>query len=207
MNSNLSEFLWLAPGAYLLGSLPFSVWLGRLFLKKDIRAYGDHNPGAANVFRAGNPVLGMAAVLLDVGKGVPFVVLAGWLDLSQTAAVTVGLAAILGHAFSPWLRFHGGKSVAVTFGVLIGLWHPAWLFPFCFAALIGLLLWESHAWIMLLAPAETIVFMLLTRAGFLPVIFMLCVQALFTYKYASDIDGPPRLRAALRERLMPRRQA
>lgn len=207
MNADVLTFMWLAPGAYLLGSLPFSVWLGRLFLKKDIRAYGDHNPGAANVFRAGNPVLGMAAVLLDIGKGIPLVVLAGWLDLSQAATVAVGLAAILGHAFSPWLRFHGGKGVAVTFGVLIGLWHPAWLLPFCLAALLGLLLWESHAWIMLLAPAETIVFLILTGAGMLPVVFMLCVQALFTYKYASDIDGPPRLRAALRERLMPRRQA
>ena len=108
MNSDVLTFIWLAPGAYLLGSLPFSVWLGKLFLKKDIRAYGDHNPGAANVFRAGNPMLGMAAVLLDVGKGIPFVVLARWLGLGQTAAVAVGLAAILGHAFSPWLRFHGG---------------------------------------------------------------------------------------------------
>jgi glycerol-3-phosphate acyltransferase PlsY len=207
MNSNLSGFLLLAPGAYLLGSLPFSVWCGRLFLNKDIRNYGDHNPGSANVFIAGNPVLGMAVVLLDIGKGVPFILLAKTLDLSLTAAVAVGICAILGHAFSPFLHFHGGKGVATTFGVLIGLWQPAWLFPFCFAALAGLILWESHAWVMLLAPASTIVFMLLIRAGWLPLIFMLCIQALFTFKYASDIDGPPRLRTALLKKFMHKRQA
>lgn len=206
MNSNILQFTWLALGAYLLGSLPFSVWLGRLFLKKDIRDYGDHNPGAANVFRAGSPLLGMAVVFLDIGKGVPFVMLARSLGLSQGVIVAIGLSAVLGHAFSPWLRFHGGKGVAVTYGVLIGMWHPAWLFPFCAAALLGLLLWESHVWIMLLAPAETMLFMALTHAGLLAVFFMFCIQALFTFKYFGDIEGPPRLKAALRERLTPRRQ-
>jgi glycerol-3-phosphate acyltransferase PlsY len=207
MNSNLSGFLWLAPGAYLLGSLPFSVWCGRLFLNKDIRNYGDHNPGSANVFLAGNPVLGMTVVLLDIGKGIPFVLLAKALGLSLTATVAVGICAILGHVFSPFLHFRGGKGVAVTFGVLIGLWQTTWLFPFCVAALAGLLIWESHAWVMLLAPATTIVFLLLIRAGLLPVVFMLCIQAIFTFKYASDIDGPPRLKAVLREKFLPKRQA
>lgn len=207
MNSDIGTFAWLVPGSYLLGSLPFSVWLGRLFLKKDIRRFGDHNPGSANVFRAGSAVLGMGAVLLDIGKGVPFVLLAKWLGLGQTATVAVAMAAILGHDFSPWLHFHGGKGVAVTYGVLIGLWHPNWLFPFCAAAVLGLLLWENNAWIMLLTPAETLVFLALTRAGLLPIVFMVCIQALFIFKFASDVDGPPRLHAALRERLTPRRQA
>ncbi len=199
--------MWLAPGAYLLGSLPFSVWCGRLFLNKDIRNYGDHNPGSANVFLAGNPVLGMAVVLLDIGKGVPFVLLSKALGLSLTATVAVGICAILGHIFSPFLRFRGGKGVAITFGVLIGLWKTAWLFPFCAAALAGLLIWESHAWVMLLAPATTIVFLLLIRAGWLPVVFMLCIQAIFTFKFSGDIDGPPRLKAVLREKFLPKRQA
>ena len=179
---------------------------GAAFLKKDIRAYGDHNPGAANVFRAGNPAIGMGAVLLDIGKGVPLVFLAEHFYNLSTAGVTlIGLAAVLGHSFSPFLRFHGGKGVAVTYGVLIGMWHPAMLFPFCIAALLGFLVWESNAWIMLLAPAETIVFLVLTRVGIWPILFFVCIQALFAYKYASDIEGPPRLRAALRERLMPHR--
>ena len=195
----------MTPGAYLLGSLPFSVWLGKLFLKKDIRKYGDHNPGAANVFIAGNIAIGMAVVLLDIGKGMPFILLAHKMGLSHADAVIVGLAAILGHAFSPWLGFHGGKGVATTYGVLIAMWHPAWLFPFCVAAILGLLIWESHTWVILLTPVETIVFMILVNAGWLAIIFMLCVQALFIFKYASNISGPPRLRYTLRKRLLPNR--
>jgi glycerol-3-phosphate acyltransferase PlsY len=148
----------------------------------------------------------MAAVILDIGKGVPFVLFSKYLGLSQVASVAIGLAAVLGHAFSPWLHFRGGKGVAVTYGVLIGLWHTFWLFPFCVFALLGVLLWESHAWVMLLTPAETIVFLILTRSGFLAISFMLCIQALFTFKFASDIDGPPRLRVAVLEKLMPWRQ-
>jgi acyl phosphate:glycerol-3-phosphate acyltransferase len=207
MRSELLTFAWLALGAFTLGSLPFSVWLGRLFLHKDIRSFGDHNPGAANVFRAGNPVLGMASVFLDIGKGVPFIFLARDQGLSSAATVTIGICAILGHAFSPFLRFHGGKGVAVTYGVLIGLWNPNWLFPFCATAIFGLVILEDNPWIMLLAPAETIAFFVLTRAGVLPIVFMLFVQVLFIYKYWSDVDGPPRLRAFFRERFLPKRQA
>ena len=52
--------------SFLCGSLPFSVWLGKLFVGVDVRQYGDGNPGAANVFRAGNKVVGLVALLLDV---------------------------------------------------------------------------------------------------------------------------------------------
>jgi acyl phosphate:glycerol-3-phosphate acyltransferase len=206
MNSNLLTLAWMSLGAFTLGSLPFSVWLGRLFLHKDIRIFGDHNPGAANIFRAGSPVLGMAAVLLDIGKGVPFILLARANGMSQTQTVLVGICAILGHAFSPFLRFHGGKGVAVTFGVLIGLGNPHWLFPFCAAAVFGLVILEDNPWIMLLAPAETIAFLILTRGGVLPVTFMLFVQILFVYKYLSDVEGPPRLRAFFRERFLTKKE-
>jgi hypothetical protein len=60
---------------------------------------------------------------------------------------------------------------------------------------------------MLLTPASTIVFMFFIHAGLLPIILMLCIQALFTFKYASDIDGPPRLRTALLKKFMHKRQA
>jgi len=206
MNLNIGALAWLVPGAYLLGSLPFSVWLGKFFLKKDIRRYGDHNPGAANVFIAGNITIGMAAVLLDMCKGMPFLLLAHKMHLGPLDEVIIGLAAILGHDFSSLLGFRGGKGVAITYGVLIAMWNPTWLIPFCIAAIIGLLIWESHAWVMVLAPIETIVFMAIVRAGWLAIIFMLCIQALFTFKYASNISWPPLLRPALRKRLLSRRQ-
>ena len=66
----------LAISAFWLGACPFSVWVGRWVLGKDIRNYGDGNPGAANVFRAGGHKSGCFAVILDTAKGVPFVALA-----------------------------------------------------------------------------------------------------------------------------------
>ena len=69
---NLPMSVWIAllmiGLAFALGSLPFSVWLGYAFMRKDVRRYGDHNPGATNVFRAGNRLVGLLALMLDISK-------------------------------------------------------------------------------------------------------------------------------------------
>ncbi|MCB0196061.1 MAG: glycerol-3-phosphate acyltransferase [Anaerolineae bacterium] len=108
--------------SFILGALPFSVWIGRLALKKDIRDYGDHNPGATNVARAGNLPLGVLAGTLDITKGALPVGLAWYsLGLDGWELVPIAVAPILGHAFSPFLNFKGGKAIAVSGGVWIGL--------------------------------------------------------------------------------------
>ncbi len=202
------HFLWLSLGSFLLGACPFSVWVGRLCLHKDIRRYGDGNPGAVNVFRAGNPLTGMVAVLLDIGKGIPFVWLA-WhtYHLAEALVMFIALMAVLGHAFSPFLRFRGGKAVAVTFGVLIALGHPNMLFPFALAALLGFLILESDAWIVMLAPVTTLAFLILARAGFWPVAFIFAIGVLFYAKQAGDLAGWPRLKPELVHWLQSRFQA
>ncbi len=94
----------LSIGAFASGSLPFSMWIGKLFLKKDIRDFGsDRNPGAANVFRAGGRISGGLAVFLDIAKGTPFVFLAQMVKLPEIDVYVIGLLAILGHAYSPFL--------------------------------------------------------------------------------------------------------
>ena len=106
----------LAVSAFWLGACPFSMWIGQWILGKDIRDYGDGNPGAINVFRAGGRKSGCLAAILDAGKGVPFVVLAhSFFGFSDGAVMAVALSAILGYAFSPLLRLRGGKSIGVTF--------------------------------------------------------------------------------------------
>src|SRR4030042_7085296 len=90
----------LAIAAFGLAAIPFSLLVGRLFLGEDIRDYGDGNPGAYNVFRAGGQKTGYLAVALDVGKGVPFVFLAhAAFDLPGPGLVIVAGNAILGDAF------------------------------------------------------------------------------------------------------------
>lgn len=114
-------FLWIGI-AFISGALPMSVWVGKLALGVDIRSYGDGNPGATNVFRAGGKKWGVVALLLDGFKGLIPVAIAnfgwGWEGWALTA---VALAPIAGHAYSPFLGGRGGKALAVTFGVWTGL--------------------------------------------------------------------------------------
>jgi glycerol-3-phosphate acyltransferase PlsY len=200
-------FLWLALLAFFLGSCPFSVWIGRLFLAKDIRHYGDGNPGAANVFIAGSSKAGALAVTLDIAKGIPFVVLSNAVyHLPEAAVLGIGIAAILGHAFSPLLRFKGGKALAVTAGVIIGLLRLDLFFAFFLPALLFFVILQSHAWLVVLTPVATLVYLLVTGAGIWSILFMLFVLALFSFKQADEIHGLPHLRSWLACRLLPHRQ-
>jgi glycerol-3-phosphate acyltransferase PlsY len=149
--------------AFLCGSLPFSVWIGRSLLKRDIRAYGDANPGATNVWRAGGKLTWALALLLDFVKGALVVWLAyRWAGLNGGAIVVVALAPVLGHAFSPFLNFKGGKAVAVTGGIWCGL--TLWEGPTVAGLLLGLFvgLLAVDAWAAILAMIGTIVYFMLT---------------------------------------------
>jgi glycerol-3-phosphate acyltransferase PlsY len=104
---------------FLLGSIPFGLLLTRAAGLGDIRSIGSGNIGATNVLRTGNKKLAAAVLLLDALKGVAAVLISA--TLGPLAAVAAALGAVLGHMFTPWLRFKGGKGVATTFGVLWGL--------------------------------------------------------------------------------------
>ena len=201
------DFVLLTICAFLLGAIPFSLWVGHLILHKDIRKYGDGNPGAVNVFRAGNPAVGMLALCLDIFKGVPVVYLADKsYQLPENQLLFIGFAAVLGHAFSPLLQFCGGKAVAVTFGVLIGLTRPDMLFPFAVAALAGFLLLENHSWVVLMAPAATLAYLWRHDLGTGPLLFMAGILLLYIFKHAHDLNGWPRPQTWLYHWLQSRRQ-
>ena len=112
---------WSALG-FASGSVPWAVWLGRVFAHADIREYGDGNPGTANAWKAGGWRVGTAVALLDIGKGAAPVLLAATLSgTGNLGLIPIGLAPILGHAYSPILRFRGGKANAVSLGVWAAL--------------------------------------------------------------------------------------
>ena len=121
---------------YLFGSIPFGLVLTRLAGTKDLRSIGSGNIGATNVLRTGHKGLAAATLLLDMLKGTAAVVIAGYLD-GPNAAMLAALGAFLGHLFPVWLKFRGGKGVAVYIGVLLGL------FPL--AALAFCLIWLATA--------------------------------------------------------------
>ncbi len=107
---------------FCLGSIPFSVWMGRSLLHTDVRRFGDGNPGAANLMRAGGWPIGLLAGVLDYCKGLVPVGIAHFsVHITGWGLIPIAIAPILGHAFSPFLKFHGGKALAVTFGIWTGL--------------------------------------------------------------------------------------
>src|ERR1700719_2021296 len=109
---------------YLLGSIPFGLILTRLAGTEDLRSIGSGNIGATNVLRTGRKGLAAATLLLDMLKGTAAVIIAGYFAGTE-AAMLAGLGAFLGHLFPVWLKFKGGKGVAVYIGILIGLFWPA----------------------------------------------------------------------------------
>lgn len=108
--------------AYLIGSIPFGLILGRLAGVGDVRQRGSGNIGATNVLRTGRRDLALATLVLDAGKGTLAVVLA--LRFGPEPAGWAALAAVTGHLFPVWLGFRGGKGVATTFGALLALTWP-----------------------------------------------------------------------------------
>jgi glycerol-3-phosphate acyltransferase PlsY len=109
---------------YLLGSIPFGLVLTKLAGTQDLRAIGSGNIGATNVLRTGRKGLAAATLICDALKGTVAVIIAGYLG-GPNAAMLAALGAFLGHLFPVWLKFRGGKGVAVYIGVLIGLFWPA----------------------------------------------------------------------------------
>ena len=121
---------------YLLGSIPFGLVLTKLAGTKDIRSIGSGSIGATNVLRTGNKGLAAATLLLDALKGTAAVVIGGYFG-GPNAAMLAGLGAFLGHLFPVWLKFKGGKGVAVYIGILLGLFWPA--------AIVFCLIWLAMA--------------------------------------------------------------
>jgi glycerol-3-phosphate acyltransferase PlsY len=116
------DWLFALLGGYLLGSVPFGLLLAMAAGKGDIREIGSGNIGATNVLRTGSKGLAAATLVLDGAKGF-FAVWLAWRYLPD-AAPLAALGAVLGHCFPVWLKFRGGKGVATTLGVCLGLAWP-----------------------------------------------------------------------------------
>ena len=109
---------------YLFGSIPFGLILTRLAGTQDLRTIGSGNIGATNVLRTGHKGLAAATLIGDMLKGTLAVMIAGSIG-GPNAAMVAALGAFVGHLFPVWLKFRGGKGIAVYIGVLLGLFWPA----------------------------------------------------------------------------------
>jgi len=141
--------------SFLLGAVPFGYLVALGFFRKDIRTLGSGNIGMTNVWRVCGAGAGIATLLLDTAKGLAPVLLARWLlHLPFYAEGTreslllgaVALAAVLGHTFTPFLRFKGGKGIATGLGIAIGLFGWYVLIPLAvFASVLAAFRYVSLA--------------------------------------------------------------
>jgi len=113
------EYLIIALGSYLFGSIPFGFILTKVFLKKDIRDIGSGNIGATNALRTGNKSLGYGTLVLDITKSILPVL---YVKFNYPDYIFIAsLCVFLGHVFPMWLKFKGGKGVATYVGILFSI--------------------------------------------------------------------------------------
>ena len=156
--------------AYLIGSIPFGLLLTKIAGLGDIRNIGSGNIGTTNVLRTGHKGLALTTLFMDLSKGAGATLWAG--TYGPDCAWIAGLCVVLGHIFSVWLRFRGGKGVATTFGVIFAL---SWIVGLAVAAVwlvtVLLLRYSSLGAIIALplSPATLAVLLETQRNGSLPV--------------------------------------
>lgn len=197
-------YLWFLL-AFLSGSLPFSVWVGRLLLGKDIRTVGDANPGATNVLRAGGKGPAALALLLDFLKGALPVGLAHFtVGYAGWPLILIAILPVLGHAFTPFLGGRGGKAVATSGGIWCGL--TIWEGPTVGGILLGIgtYLFGANGWAVVMAIGGMVLYLLLTPPSWngvdaRPDTWVILLVGLLNllvvgWKHRADLAQPPRLR-------------
>src|SRR4051812_41398356 len=155
--------IWALVLAYLLGSIPTAVWIGRAFYNIDVREYGSGNAGATNTFRVLGKKAGIPVMLLDILKGWTATNLAYFIGFSTTGAINsiaytnyalaLGVAAVMGHLFPIFAGFRGGKGVATLFGMILAIhFHAALL---CVVVFVVVLLITKYVSLSSIAAAFT----------------------------------------------------
>jgi glycerol-3-phosphate acyltransferase PlsY len=129
--------------AYLLGSIPTAVWVGKLFYDTDVREYGSGNAGATNTFRVLGKKAGIPVLLIDALKGFAAVKLVHFFaeePISEAAFVNyqlaLGIAAVIGHIFPIFAGFRGGKGIATLLGLMLAVHYQGALIALCIFVLV-----------------------------------------------------------------------
>lgn len=177
--------------AYILGSVPFGLVIGRVFYRVDIREYGSGNIGATNCYRTLGVAAGVSVLLADLLKGFIPVTIAKFVlesspELVPIISVMAGLSAIIGHSYSIFMKLAGGKGMSTAAGLIIALW------PWATPLLVGL-------WIIIVALTRYVSLASIITAVALPVavavlypkteyiIFSVAVCLVIVYRHRSNI--------------------
>ncbi len=184
LNLSFATIIAVASFAYLMGSIPFGMVIAKVMGLGNLRDIGSGNIGATNVLRTGNKLAAFLTLAFDAGKGAVAVLLANYF-FGGAAAQIAGLFAFLGHLYPVWLRFKGGKGVAVFLGILLAI--NFW------AGLATCLTWLATALVLRISSASALVSSLLapvwlylidTKSG---VLFIIIMALLIWVKHKNNI--------------------
>ena len=168
--------------SYLLGSIPFGLILTKLFLKKDIRDIGSGNIGATNVLRSGNKLIGYLTLLLDILKAIVPVI---FIKFNYPDFIYISsLSVFLGHVFSIWLKFKGGKGVATYVGILFSI-NLIFGFVFIISWLLVFIFYKYSSLSSLLASLTVPIYLFITNDE--QIIFFVILFVLIFYTHRENI--------------------
>ncbi|MGB5557696.1 MAG: glycerol-3-phosphate 1-O-acyltransferase PlsY [Paracoccaceae bacterium] len=177
-------YIVVAAAAYLLGSVPFGIVMARAFGLGDIRKIGSGNIGATNVLRTGNKLAAALTLVLDAGKGAVAVLVARAV-VGEDAAGLAGLFAMLGHLYSVFLKFNGGKGVATFLGTLLALSFPVGLAACVTWLIVAITMrYSSLAALVAAALAPVYTYLFYHRHG---AVLVLLLAALIFYRHGANI--------------------
>lgn len=181
--------------AYLLGSISSGVWIGQLFYKKDIRQFGSGNTGTTNTFRVLGTKAGVIVLLMDILKGTLATALPMIFHLEGINPLWFGCLAILGHTFSIFSRFKGGKAVATSAGMILA-YNPLFFF---YSLVIFIILLYLTSMVSLSSMIAAVLFTLSTvilpyiaptilpQQDWLLTIIALCVTTFIFYRHKDNL--------------------
>lgn len=177
--------------AYLLGSIPSALWIGKLFFKTDVREHGSGNLGATNTFRVLGKTAGLIVTVLDILKGTAAVLLPllPYFSDVNIHPLVIGFMAVIGHIFPIFARFKGGKAVATSGGILLGYNWPIFLIvllTFLIALKITKMVSLSSMIVAAVAFIYTVIYYFMTKDIYLMIIVGLMAVFIF-YRHRANI--------------------
>ncbi|MHB8132655.1 MAG: glycerol-3-phosphate acyltransferase [Anaerolineaceae bacterium] len=181
--------------AFVCGAIPFSVWLGKLVLQKDVRFVGDGNPGAINVIKSGSKTLGIIVLILDITKAaIPVGLAYNNYEIRGLPMALIAVAPVIGHAFSPFLLFKGGKAIGTALGSWIGL--TIWKAPLAglIPTLIGFGFVSSSGWAILLGLIGILVLLLFWNPDKILFLVWAVIAMVLIWKHRHDLSKIPKFR-------------
>ena len=182
--------LLLIIGTYLLAGIPWGVVLGRMIKGVDLRSYGSGATGTTNSLRVLGWKISIAVFVLDFGKGAVPVILGRWLDVPDWAIAGIAVVSVVGHCWSPYIGFKGGKGMATGGGAAVAL--LPWLFALIIfvAAVVYFTRYVSLASILTAFVGPAIVFVMWLTGNFPGwwVIGIVGIAAIILWQHRGNID-------------------